>query len=172
MRTVLAPAAASREDEAPPDQGNGEAEASQNQDAGRSAAALGGSDFKKWRLAPTHGVHLVVQQFIPQKKIPKGDPSAFRYRSGAYELQRRDVAGDKGPLLLDDGVIDRGAEAFVEDFDAEQFRRGGGAVLVGAGQGDVEGQSLVGIPGKSGFSPIFFIRARRRFLGFDPGRRM
>ena len=64
--------------------------------------------------------------------------------------QRFDRAGDEGRLLLDDGVVDRGAEAFVEDLDAEQLGRGGGAVLVGAGDGDVEGQDLVGVPGLGG----------------------
>lgn len=90
---------------------------------------------------------------------------AANQRSRAYGLQRRDVAGDKRPLLLDDGVIDRGAKAFVEDFYAEEFGAGGGAVLVGAGQGDIEGQGLIGIPGKSGFLSSLFITARRAFLG-------
>lgn len=34
-------------------------------------------------------------------------------------------------LLFDDGVIDRGAEAFVEDFDAVELGTGAGPVLVG-----------------------------------------
>lgn len=54
-------------------------------------------------------------------------------------------------MLFDDGVIDGSAEAFVEDLDAEEFGTGGGAVFVGAGDGDVEGQDLVGIPGLGQF---------------------
>jgi hypothetical protein len=64
-------------------------------------------------------------------------------------LQWRDGLGNECRLLLDDGVIDGGAEAFVEDFDAEQFGRGGGAVFVGGGDGDVKGQDLVSEPGES-----------------------
>jgi len=60
-------------------------------------------------------------------------------------------AGDEGRLHLKHGVIDGGAEAFVEDLDAEQLAAGGGAVFVGCGHGDVKGQSLVGVPGQSGF---------------------
>ena len=67
------------------------------------------------------------------------------------KLRSVDRAGNEGRLLLDDGVIDGSAEAFVEDFDAEQFGRGGGAVFVGAGDGDVEGQDLVGVPGLGEF---------------------
>ena len=75
-----------------------------------------------------------------------------RLRSGDQDgvadgLQRGDRLGDEGGLLFDDGVVDGGAEAFVEDLDAEQFGRGGGSVLVGAGDGDVEGEDLVGIAG-------------------------
>ncbi len=64
---------------------------------------------------------------------------------------RQHGAGDEGGLLLEDGVVDRGAETFVEDLDAEQLGRGGGAVLVGGGDGDVEGQDLVGVPGRGDF---------------------
>ena len=66
-------------------------------------------------------------------------------------LERRDRAGDKGRLHLEHGVIDGGAEAFVQDLDAEQLAAGGGAVFVGRGHGDVEGQDLVGVPGQGGF---------------------
>ncbi len=62
-------------------------------------------------------------------------------------LQGRDGLGDEGGLLLNDGVIDGGAETFVEDFDAVEFGRGPGPVLVGAGDGDVEGQDLIAVPG-------------------------
>jgi hypothetical protein len=75
----------------------------------------------------------------------------------AHGLERRDGLGDKRRLLLDDGVIDRRAETFVQDFYAEQFGGGGGAVLVGAGDGDIEGQDLIAEPGEGGFFFIFFI---------------
>jgi hypothetical protein len=52
-------------------------------------------------------------------------------------------------MLFDDGVIDGSAEAFVEDFDAEQFGPGGGSVFVGGGDGDVKGQDLISEPGES-----------------------
>ncbi len=64
----------------------------------------------------------------------------------AHGLQGSDGTGDEGGLLFEDGVVDGEAEAFVEDFYAEQFGTGGGAVLVGHGAGDVEGQDLVGPP--------------------------
>ena len=44
-------------------------------------------------------------------------------RGAADGLERRDRAGDERRLLLEDAVVDRSAEAFVEDLDAEQFRR-------------------------------------------------
>lgn len=65
---------------------------------------------------------------------------------GAEGLERRDRLGDEGGLLFDDGVIDRSAEGFVEDFHAEQLRRSCGSVLVGAGDGDIEGKDLIGVP--------------------------
>ena len=58
--------------------------------------------------------------------------------------------GHERGLHLEHGVIDRRPEAFVQDLDPKQFRRGGGAVFVGGGHGDVEGQGLVGIPGQGG----------------------
>lgn len=89
----------------------------------------------------------------------------------ADRLQRLDRAGDEGRLLLDDGVVDRGAEAFVEDLDPEELGTGGGAVLVGAGDGDVEGQDLVGVPGQGGFfealsmgRAVFLFDTRRSVL--------
>ncbi len=54
-------------------------------------------------------------------------------------------------------IIDGGAETFVEDLDAEQFGRDGGAVLVGSRDGDVEGQDLVTEPGQSGL--LLFLSA-------------
>ena len=59
-----------------------------------------------------------------------------------------DVAGDEGGLHLGDRVVDRHAAAFVQDLDPEDLHAGGGAVFVGAGQGDVEGEDLVGVPGQ------------------------
>ena len=49
----------------------------------------------------------------------------------AHGLQRGDGLGHEGGLLFDDGIVDGSAEAFVEDFHAEQFGRGAGPVLVG-----------------------------------------
>jgi hypothetical protein len=54
-------------------------------------------------------------------------------------------------LLLEHGIIDREAEALVQDLDSEQFGRGGGAILVGAGAGDVKGRHLIGVPGVGDF---------------------
>ena len=86
---------------------------------------------------------------------PEGERSRYvlgagDHLGGADSLQRGDGLGHESRLLFDDGVIDGGAEAFVEDFDAEQFGRSGGSIFVGAGDGDIEGQDLVGIPGESG----------------------
>jgi hypothetical protein len=66
----------------------------------------------------------------------------------ADRLQGRDGLGDEGGLLFDDSVIDGSAEAFVENFDAEQFSTGGG-------DGDVKGQDLVSEPGESGLTKSF-----------------
>jgi hypothetical protein len=74
-------------------------------------------------------------------RLADGDQSG-----GADGLQGRNRLGDEGGLLFDDGVIDGSAEAFVEDFYAEQFGRGGGAVFVGGGDGDIEGQDLISEP--------------------------
>jgi len=47
-------------------------------------------------------------------------------------------------------VVDGHAGAFVQDLDAVDLHRGGGAQLRGSGQGDVEGQDLIGVPGLGG----------------------
>lgn len=57
-----------------------------------------------------------------------------------------DGAGHEGGRGLGHGVIDGDAGSFVEDLNAEDLGRAHRAVLVGAGQGDVERQDLVGIP--------------------------
>jgi hypothetical protein len=83
--------------------------------------------------------------------------SAGPGKNGIRTSSRRTIeprphrAGDESRLHLKHGVIDRRSEAFVQDLHSEQFRRSGGAVFVGRGHGDVKGQSLVGIPGQSGF---------------------
>ena len=53
----------------------------------------------------------------------------------------------KRSLHIVDHVIDRHALTFVEDLNAEDLGRAHRAVLVGAGERDVEGQDLVAIPG-------------------------
>ena len=58
-----------------------------------------------------------------------------------------DEAGDEGCLHLGHGIVDRHAGAFVQDLDAEDLHGRGCALFVGAGQGDVERQDLVGVPG-------------------------
>jgi hypothetical protein len=58
-----------------------------------------------------------------------------------------DVAGDEGRLHLLDRVIDGHAGTFVQDLDAEDLHRGRRAHFVGAAEGDVEGQDLIGVPG-------------------------
>jgi len=47
-----------------------------------------------------------------------------------------------------DLVVDGDAEALVEDLDTEDLGRTHGPELVGAGERDVEGQHLVGVPGR------------------------
>jgi hypothetical protein len=58
-------------------------------------------------------------------------------------------SGHEGRLHLADGIIHRGAPAFVEDFNAEDLGGRHCAVFVCAGDADVEGQDLIGIPGIS-----------------------
>jgi len=50
-------------------------------------------------------------------------------------------------LHLRHRVVDRDAEALVEDLDAEDLGRAHRAVFVGSAESDVEGQHLVGVPG-------------------------
>ncbi len=63
-------------------------------------------------------------------------------RDGRHRLDR---TRNEGCLTLGHGVVDGHARAFVEDLDTEDLRRAHRAVLVGAGQGDIEGQDLVGV---------------------------
>jgi len=67
--------------------------------------------------------------------------------------QGLDGAGDEGGLLFRDRVVDGDAEAFVEDFDAEDLGGLGLALFVVGHQGDVEGQDLVGVPGGIALAP-------------------
>lgn len=60
-----------------------------------------------------------------------------------------DVAGDEGGLHLGDRVVDGHARAFLQDLDPEDLHAGNSAVFVGAGQRDVEGRDLIGVPGQS-----------------------
>lgn len=50
-------------------------------------------------------------------------------------------------LHLGHGVVDGDAGAFVQDLDAEDLHGGSSSVFVRSGQGDVEGQDLIGVPG-------------------------
>src|SRR5438270_6029826 len=88
----------------------------------------------------------------PGPRLCSGDQGGV-----AQGLQGSDGLGHERGLLLDDGVIDGGAETLVEDLDPEQFGRSSGAVLVGAGNGDIKGQDLVGKPGESELSNIFLL---------------
>lgn len=88
------------------------------------------------------------------------DLAAGNQHGVAESLQGSDGLGDEGGLLFDDGVIDGGAETFVEDLDAEQFGTGSGAVLIGAGDGDIEGQDLIGEPGSGKLGSRTFYRGR------------
>ena len=80
---------------------------------------------------------------------PRYNSKLLAFEEVSDGLQRQDGAGDEGRLLLEHRVVDRGAKAFVQDLDAEELGRGGGSVFVGGGDGDVEGQALVVVPGKS-----------------------
>ena len=84
-------------------------------------------------------------------------------------LERGDGAGDEGRLHLADRVVDTHAVALVQDLDPEQLRRGGGAVLVGRGQGDVKGQDLVGVPGNGRFLEALDFADRNRVQLVDGG---
>ena len=50
-------------------------------------------------------------------------------------------------LHLGDGVVDGDAHTLVEELEAEDLGCAHGAVLICAGERDVEGQHLVGVPG-------------------------
>ncbi len=68
-----------------------------------------------------------------------------------HGLHGLDAAGDEGGLHLADGIVNRNALTFVEDLDAEDLGRAHRAVLVGAGEGHVEGQDLIAVPGRGQF---------------------
>ena len=65
--------------------------------------------------------------------------------------------------------VDRRAEAFVQDLHAEDLAAGGGAILVGRGQGDVEGQDLVAVPGQGDFLEALDVRQRDLIELIDGG---
>ena len=71
---------------------------------------------------------------------------------GLHGLHGLDGAGDEGGLSFRDRVVHRDAGTFIQDLDAEDLAAGHGAVFVGPGEGDVEGQDLVAIAG-SGQGP-------------------
>lgn len=75
----------------------------------------------------------------------------------------------EGRLHLEHRVIDRRPEAFVQDLDPEQLGGSGGAVFVGRGHGDVEGQDLVGVPGQGGFLEALNFGERNVVELFDGG---
>ena len=69
----------------------------------------------------------------------------------AGPCSRARARGFVGQAGRKDLVVDGDAGAFVEDLDAEDLGGAHGAVLVGPGQGHVERQHLVGIPGDGAF---------------------
>jgi hypothetical protein len=85
-----------------------------------------------------------VQSIKPQPYKEDADHVAGR-------LHRGDAAGDERRLHLAHRIVDRDAVAFVEDLHRIDLGGGSGAVLVGEGQGDVEGQDLIGVPGEGQF---------------------
>jgi hypothetical protein len=89
--------------------------------------------------------HLVIP---PVHRDPAAEAAV---ELAGYGRERLDSAGDEGRLHLADGVVDGDAIAFVEDLDAEDLAGGSAALFVGGGQGDVEGQDLVGVPGGGQF---------------------
>lgn len=60
---------------------------------------------------------------------------------------RLDRAGDELAFLLVHRIVDGVTTAGVEDLDAEDLHGRRSTVLVGTGNGDVEGQELVVVPG-------------------------
>jgi len=64
-----------------------------------------------------------------------------------HGLPGLDRAGHEGCLHLGHGIVDGDSRAFVQDLDPVDLHRRAGAVLAGAGQGDVEGQDLIAVPG-------------------------
>ena len=69
----------------------------------------------------------------------------------AGPCSRARARGFVGQAGRKDLVVDGDAGAFVEDLDAEDLGGAHGAVLVSPGQGHVERQHLVGIPGDGAF---------------------
>lgn len=83
--------------------------------------------------------------------------------------QPRDRAGDERRLRFHDGVIDRSSEPFVQDLDTEDLGAGGCAVLVRGSDGDIKGQNLIRVPGKSKSLEALDFRERNRIQIFDRG---
>lgn len=70
-------------------------------------------------------------------------------REGGKLGKRTGGPGFRGSSLhLGRRVIDGDAHALVQDLEAVELGRAHGAILVGAGERDVEGQHLVGVPGR------------------------
>ena len=59
----------------------------------------------------------------------------------------------KGGLGLGDGIVDRNAGSFIQDFHAEDLGSRHGAVFVGGRKRDVEGQDLIRVPGGGQLGP-------------------
>ena len=89
---------------------------------------------------------------VPKQGTRTEIPGLERARHSRHGLNH---TGNERRLHLGHSVIDRNAHTLVEDLQAEDLGRAHGAVLVGAGERDVEGQDLVGVPGgaRCGFWP-------------------
>ena len=94
----------------------------------------------------------VTLQWVAHRPT-RGRDQVFQHSalfSLAKRLQRRDRAGDKGRLHLERRVVDRRAEAFVEDFHPEQLGRGSGAYSLAAAMVTSKGRIWSEYQGRAG----------------------
>ena len=73
-------------------------------------------------------------------------------------------------LALVHRVVDGGTVAGVQDLHSEDAHCGRGAHFVGAAEGHVEGQDLIGIPGSSGFFERIESDPDQRVYSLAPAR--
>ena len=112
-------------------------------------------------MAADHGARLINSTNTETWGYIRGSggSGSGRWRLGEkdvppwYSRHWLDCAGHERRLNLGDSVVDRDAGTLVEDFDTEDLGCTHRAVFVGTGEGDVEWQDLIRVPGVASSLP-------------------